>query len=173
MSEPITDLAQIRQLADERRGEFELLRAMLERNQKLDDAKFDAYVDQVAAPIIAAIDCTQCGNCCRSLDVYLVESDAQRLADGLMIPLETIETRYVDHEAAAAVEEWGMFRQRPCAFLKGKLCSVYEYRPDSCRIYPVFTPDFRWSLEDTMEGASLCPIIYNVLGSLCDHLLAR
>lgn len=171
MPEPITDLALVSMLAQRRHGEFELLRALLERNPKLDDTKFDAYVEQTAAPIIAAIDCTQCGNCCRNLDVYLVEDDAKRLADGLMIPLNEVETRYIDHEAAEQVEEWGVFRQRPCAFLKGKLCSVYEHRPDSCRIYPVFTPDFRWSLGDTVEGASLCPIIYNVLGALCDQLL--
>lgn len=173
MQEPITDLERVRKLAQEKHGDFELLRLMLERNHKLDDAKLDAYVEQVAAPIIAAIDCTKCANCCRHLDVYLVEDDAKRLVDGLMIPLSEVETRYVDHEAAAAVEEWGVFRQRPCAFLKGKLCSVYQHRPESCRIYPVFTPDFRWSLEDTIEGASLCPIIYNVLSALCDQLLTR
>ena len=130
---------------------------------KLDDAKLDTYVEQIAAPIIAAIDCTKCANCCRSLDVYLVEDDARRLADGLMIPLDAVETRYIDHESAAEVEEWGKFRQRPCAFLDGKLCSVYAHRPESCRLYPAFTPDFRWTLDDTIEGASLCPIIYNVL----------
>jgi Fe-S-cluster containining protein len=173
MAEPITDLARIQQLAQERHGDFELLRALLERNHKLDDAKLDAYVEQVAAPIIAAIDCIQCENCCRNLDVYLVEDDAKRLANGLMIPLSEVETHYVDHKAAEQVEEWGIFRQRPCAFLNGKLCSVYEHRPESCRIYPVFTPDFRWSLEDTIEGAALCPIIYNVLSTLCDQLLTR
>jgi Fe-S-cluster containining protein len=173
MTEVITDLERVRQLAEARRGEFELLRALLERNHKLDDAKFDAYVEQTAAPIIAAVDCTQCANCCRNLHVYLVEDDAKRLADGLVIPLSEVETRYVDRDAAAEADEWGVFRQRPCAFLKGKLCSVYEHRPESCRIYPVFTPDFRWSLEDTIEGARLCPIIYNVLGRLCDQLLTR
>ncbi len=171
MPQPITDLHQIRQLADLNHARFELLRYLLERRTKLDDAKFDAFVDEVAAPIIAAIDCTQCANCCRSLDVYLVEDDARRLADGLMIPLSEVETRYVDHEAAAAVEEWGKFRARPCAFLDGKLCSVYDHRPESCRLYPTFTPDFRWTLEDIIEGAGLCPIIYNVLSDLCDRLL--
>jgi len=169
--EPITDLEEIRRLAVERHAEFELLRLQLQRRDKLDDAKLDAHVDQVAAPIIAAIDCKQCANCCRSLDVYLVEDDASRLAEGLLIPLAEIETRYVD--PAAEVEEWGKLRQRPCVFLKGNLCSVYQHRPESCRVYPAFTPDFRWTLEDTIEGASLCPIIYNVLVALCDQLLGK
>lgn len=167
----LTDLDEIRRRAEERRADFDLLRLLLQRNQRLDDAKFDAFVDQVAAPISAAIDCTQCANCCRSLDVYLVENDARRLSDGLTIPIDQIETRYIDHETAAEVEEWGKFKQRPCAFLKGNLCSVYTHRPESCRLYPAFTPDFRWTIEDTIDGASLCPIIYHVLSALCDHLL--
>jgi Fe-S-cluster containining protein len=173
MPEPITNLAEIRRLAQEQRPRFELLQAMLERSRRLDDAKLDAFVEATAAPVVAAIDCTQCANCCRSLDVYLVEADASRLADGLMIPLDAVETRYVDHRAAAEAGEWGKFHQQPCAFLNGNLCSVYEHRPDSCRIYPVFTPDFRWALPDTLEGAAICPIIYNVLVALCDHLLPR
>ena len=171
MPDLITDLETIRQLAETCRAEFDLLRLLLERRTKLDDAKLDAFVEQVAAPIISAIDCTQCANCCRSLDVYLVADDARRLADGLPIPLDEVETRYVDHEAAKQVEEWGVFRAQPCAFLDGKLCSVYAHRPESCRLYPVFTPDFRWMLTDTIEGASLCPIIYNVLSELCARLL--
>ena len=167
----LTDLDEIRRRADQRRADFDLLRYLLQRSDRLDDAKFDAFVDQVAAPIIAAIDCTQCANCCRSLDVYLVEDDARRLSDGLLIPIDQIETRYIEHEAAARVEEWGKFKQRPCAFLDGKLCSVYKHRPELCRIYPAFTPDFRWIIEDTIDGASLCPIIYNVLVALCDRLL--
>jgi Fe-S-cluster containining protein len=171
MPEPITDLDEIRRLAAQRRAEFELLRYLLERRHTLDDARLDAFVDSVAAPIIAAIDCTKCANCCRSLDVYLVKDDAQRLADGLTIPLAEVETRYVD--PAGDVEEWGKFRQRPCAFLDDKLCSVYDYRPESCRLYPAFTPDFRWTMPDTIDGAGLCPIIYNVLSALCDQLLKR
>ncbi len=84
----ITDLAEVRQRAATQRARFDLLRLLLERRAKLDDAKLDAFVEQVAAPIVSAIDCTQCANCCRSLDVYLVEDDARRLADGLLIPLD-------------------------------------------------------------------------------------
>lgn len=172
MREIVTDLNLVSTLAAEHDAEFALLRAMLERHEHLDDAKLDAFVDQVAAPIIAAIDCTQCANCCRNLDVYLVEADALRLADGLTIPLDEIETRFMDHDTTA-VEEWGKFRQKPCAFLDGKHCSVYAHRPETCRTYPALTPDFRWTLEDTIGGASLCPIIYNTLVALCERLLHR
>jgi Fe-S-cluster containining protein len=105
--------------------------------------------------------------------VYLVPDDAQRLAEGLVIPLADVDIRYLEHDSAAEVEEWGKFRQKPCAFLSGKRCSVYAHRPETCRTYPALTPDFRWTLEDTIEGAAICPIIYNVLAALCDELLRR
>ncbi|MBZ0303525.1 MAG: YkgJ family cysteine cluster protein [Anaerolineae bacterium] len=170
MNPPITDLDQIRALAAQQHDAFEVMRYMLEADDDLDDAQLDAWVEAVAKPIAAAIDCTRCANCCRSLDVYLTETDAQRLAEGVHIPLDHIMTRYIDRDSAAEVEEWGKFRARPCAFLDDKLCSVYAHRPESCRMYPAFTPDFRWTLADTIEGASLCPIIYNVLAALVNQV---
>ena len=164
----VTDLDAIKRLAHARHDEFEVMRYMLEAEDPSDetDAKIDAIAEATAQPIIAAIDCTQCANCCRSLDVYLTRDDAKRLAQGVNVTLDEIETRYVDRKAGAAVDEWGKFQAKPCAFLHGKLCSVYAHRPDSCRDYPVFTPMFRWILEDMIEGAALCPIIYNVLDAM-------
>jgi uncharacterized protein len=158
----ITDLEDIQRLAAQRHDEFEVMRYMLEGDDDLSDEKLDAFIDQLAQPIIDAIDCKECGNCCRSLDVYLTPPDAERLAAAVDIPLDAI----IDHPRAEKEGEWGVFKQRPCAFLNGKLCSIYEHRPETCRLYPVFTPDFRWTLEDTVQGAALCPIIYNVLDQL-------
>lgn len=162
----ITELPLVRRLAAERRDQYEVLLHYLQGEEKLDDATLDAYVERIAAPILAEIDCKACANCCRSLDVYVTPEDARRLADGLHIPLETIETVYVDHQSAAEQGEWGKLAQRPCAFLVGNLCGVYAHRPESCRAYPALTPDFRWTLADTLAGASICPIIFNVLERL-------
>lgn len=169
MTQPLViDLDAVRHLASEKRDDFEVMRYMLERDS-IRDGDLDALVDAVAAPIIAAIDCTQCANCCRSLDVYLTPNDVRRLADGLHVPVSEIETHYVDHESAQNVDEWGRFKQRPCALLDGKRCSVYAHRPETCRTYPALTPDFRWTLADIIDGASLCPIIYNVLVRMIDE----
>lgn len=166
----ITNLEEIHALAEHRRDEFEIMRYMLEFLDDIDDSQLDAIVEAIAAPIIAAIDCKQCANCCRSLDVYLTPEDTQTLANGIYIPLDAISTQYIDHASAAAAGEWGKFKQKPCVFLRGNLCSVYEQRPDACRRYPQFTPDFRWTLADTIEGAALCPIIYNVLDVLAAQI---
>jgi Fe-S-cluster containining protein len=170
MSTIITDLQQIQQLAQQRQDDFEVLRYMLEFDDDLNDSKLDAYIEALAAPIIAAIDCTQCANCCHSLDVYLTQQDAHRLAQGLNQPVDTVIARYIDRASAASVDEWGKFAERPCPLLCGKRCSVYARRPETCRTYPAFTPDFRWTLADTIQGAGICPIIYNVLVALLDQV---
>ncbi len=164
--ELITDLNEIKRRAAERRDEFEVMRYMIEDQIDLTDAEVDAMVDELAAPIIAAIDCTACGNCCRSLDVGLTPKDVDRLSAGIHVPVDAIISEYVDRERGQEMDEWGVFRQKPCALFDGRLCTVYEHRPESCRQYPWFTPDFRWTLEYTLAGAGLCPIIYNVLDAL-------
>ena len=165
----ITDLNQLEHLAQQHHDDFEVLGYMLELHEEISDEAIDAWVDEVAQPVIGAIDCTQCANCCRSLDVHVTEEDAQRLANGIHVSLDSIMTD-IDTESAKKVKEWGKFKAKPCGFLKGNLCSVYAHRPETCRIYPAFTPDFRWTISDTIEGASICPIIYNTLIALHDRL---
>lgn len=161
----ITDLAQIQQLAHQRHDDFEVMMYMLQLDDDMDDATLDGQVEIVVEPIMAAIDCIQCANCCRVLDVYLTAADGDRLRDTVNIPLDKIV------ESAEHVGEWGKLHESPCEFLNGKLCSIYPHRPESCRTYPVFTPDFRWTLADLINGAGICPIIYNVLDRLATPAL--
>lgn len=156
----ITDLETIARLATEWADDYDAFRYYVEDDERT-DAELDALVDELAKPIIEAIDCTQCANCCRRLDVYLTPEDAAQLATGLSIPVQDVRTQYID--AAVNEGEWGVFRARPCAFLHGNLCSIYPHRPESCRAYPEFTPDFRWQLNHILGGVGLCPIIFNVV----------
>lgn len=155
----VTDLNQIKILAKQHHDDFEVLGYTLELLDEVSDSQIDNWVDRIAQPIINAIDCTQCANCCRSLDVYLTQGDAQQLKSNIDISLDSI----IDYQSARKVGEWGTFKAKPCGFLQDNLCSVYAHRPETCRTYPTFTPDFRWTFADTIEGASICPIIYNVL----------
>ncbi len=159
-------LNNLERLAAARRDTFDLLRYTLEFADDIADADLDALVEAIAAPIVAATDCTQCARCCRALDVYLTPEDASRLATGLGCDVEQALAAHVDRESAALVGEWGKLRGQPCPFLADRLCTIYPYRPESCRLYPVFTPDFRWTLEDLIPGAAVCPIILHVLDAL-------
>ncbi len=160
----ITDLNHIQILARQRQDEFEVMGYMLQRETMTDEA-LDQLVDAIAQPIIDAIDCLACANCCRGLTVYLTLDDGERLETVIDVPLSAI----ISHDSQEAVGEWGRFIQSPCRFLAGNFCTIYRDRPESCRIYPVFTPDFRWTLDDLIQGAGMCPIIYNVLDQMTDE----
>lgn len=167
MTQPlITDLDAIRRLTEERAEVFALLSEAVAFDGERDDDTLDAWVEAVAAPIRAGIDCTACANCCRTLDVCLIPSDVAPLAEGLLIPIEAVMTRYVDQPAGQAQGEWALVPAHPCPLLNGNLCSIYPHRPHACRVYPQLTPDFRYNVDDAIEGAATCPIIYNTLEAL-------
>ncbi|MGB7340976.1 MAG: YkgJ family cysteine cluster protein [Phototrophicaceae bacterium] len=165
----IIDLDTIKQLAAQKRDSFEVMLYQLQEDDDLSEDAIDALANTIAQPIIAAIDCKACGNCCRNLDVQLGEDDLERLATGINISLDSIRTlvNVQDHDDPDIV---GIFQAQPCSFLDGNLCTVYEHRPTSCRDYPQFTPDFRWMLGWMIEGAHLCPIIYNVLDRMTQEV---
>ena len=165
LAEPNIDLAFIAFEAIDRADDYAAFAYYVELDERTDD-ELDALVEQLAAPIIAAIDCTQCGNCCRNLDVYLTPEDGTRLAQGTLIPIETLLVDTIDTARAAQEDEWGVFRAKPCRFLADSICTIYAHRPDSCRAYPVFTPDFRWVVDDILLGVGLCPIIYHTIEAL-------
>jgi Fe-S-cluster containining protein len=104
------------------------------------------------------------------LDVCLVPPDIDRLSTALHISIDEVVTRYADEDLGAAQGEWAVIPVKPCPMLRGNLCSIYAHRPHACRIYPQFTPDFRYNLEDTIEGAAYCPIIYNVLSEMVERI---
>lgn len=158
----ITDLNEIQRLAESQRDAFEVMGYMLEIYEEIPDEEIDRVVNEIADPIRAAIDCTECGNCCRSLQVHVTKEDVQRLSDGIHIPVEDIMTRHISHDQCAEIGEWAKLDPQPCPFLNGSVCSVYEHRPETCRAYPEFA-DFRWLIDTYIDGAALCPIIYNTM----------
>lgn len=169
----ITDLDRVAALADARREDTRAfahyVELMWDREGRT-DGELDALVEAIAAGVIPRIDCTACANCCRSVPVGLVPGDVPPLAAALGLPEQEVIACYVDRRAGARQGEWGILRGAPCPLLDGGRCSVYAYRPGSCRAYPAFTPDFRYLLLPIARGAGLCPIIFNVIERLKHRL---
>ncbi len=139
---------------------------LLWERENRSDAALDALVTEIATEVEAQIDCTACANCCRRLAVGLTPEDIPPLSQALHLSLHDVTARYVDREAGAREGEWGIFCCSPCPFLVGTHCTLYPARPQSCRDYPAFTPDFRWLMPEIVKGMGLCPIIYNVIERL-------
>jgi Fe-S-cluster containining protein len=127
-------------------------------SQELDEAVFS-----LSEAISPQIDCTSCGNCCKSLMVNIDEQEANHLADHLG------QTRAAFDEAYISKGESGrmVMNAIPCHFLVENSCSVYEHRFAGCREFPAFhVPDFNKRLFTTFMHYDRCPIIFNVIENL-------
>ncbi len=76
--------------------------------------------------ILKTFDCEKCSLCCRNAGIDLSPDEAVEM-------LRLKGKAYFDMLDLNAVRD----RLRaPCGMLEGNLCSVYEKRPMSCRVYP-------------------------------------
>ena len=159
----LSDLAEIKRITAAEEDENVRFRQFLKYKLSWSDRRLDAFVQKILEKVTAAIDCTQCANCCRVLTVSLIAEDIARLAERLgMTPAEA--------EAAYAVPDEGCERAiacKPCPLLNDNLCSVYESRPRDCREYPHLQKgEFRDRMWSVLSNAEDCPIVFNVLREL-------
>jgi len=163
MAEFITDLNEIKRLAEAREEMYTELRAFIKWRLDWEDAKLDAVVHEIARPIYRAVDCTSCANCCRTMLVGIRPGDGPRLARRLRLTEGEFEKRYL----AVSKDGEKVIAESPCPFLRGARCSVYEVRPRDCREFPhLLKAGFRGRAASTYANAADCPIVFNALEQL-------
>jgi Fe-S-cluster containining protein len=156
----ITDLVQIRMLGEKKREENMRFR----RHMKSYDHS-DRILRRIAEGIEEQIDCTVCANCCKVATVTLAERDVERLARYLRIKPAQFLADYTTES-----EEEGLILRRTeeagCVFLDGKVCTVYEERPETCQRFPHVvrgTGSIASRMWQFIDRACYCPIVYNSL----------
>jgi uncharacterized protein len=148
------------QLAAEREAEnlqfIDLLKQLNE--QEVDDAVFT-----LNQTISAQIDCTQCGNCCKSLMVNVTAEEANRASAALGISRERFDEQFLEKGS----HELMIMNQMPCHFLNNNRCTIYEFRFAGCREFPALhLPGFTKRLFSVFMHYSRCPIIFHVVEEL-------
>ena len=155
----VTDLVQIKRYGEKHREENSRFRAWMKRHSFV-ERRFKAIAQQVED----AIDCTQCANCCKVATTQITDRDVERLARFLGVKLPVFLRDYTVEN-----EDEGRILKRDengCIFLEGKLCSVYEARPQTCELFPHLVKgngsllSRMWHMPDR---AVYCPIVYNSL----------
>lgn len=131
------------------------------KGMDLSGKELDTMVQEITDTVWAQIDCTTCGNCCRTLQIVVDDKDIRRLAKRFQITAKQFAEKYV-----AVAEEDGTkyFTSTPCAFLDANnRCTVYEDRPQACRDFPyLYTPGFRQRTLMMIDNNATCPIVFNV-----------
>ena len=156
----IIDLDEIKQLAAEREKENDSFRLYLKQQ---DSKRIDKSVHQLNETIAPQIDCTACGNCCKSLMINVTEEEAISLSKHLQTSIPALKEKYIEE----SMEGQMVINKIPCHFLTGTVCSIYEHRFEGCREFPHLDKDkFTNRLFGTMMYYSVCPIIFNVVEKL-------
>lgn len=123
----------------------------------------DEQVFALNETIAPQIDCTSCGNCCKSLMVNITAPESERLAAYLQMDLPSLKEKYIETSLQGDM----ILNTIPCHFLAGTSCSIYEHRFTECREFPrLHRENFTGRLFSTFMHYGRCPIIYNVIEQL-------
>ncbi len=160
--------------------EFELLPA-LARERKEDNEQFVKVIHRIASrdfdqqailmaqEVTKAIDCTQCGNCCRHLEPAITESELPVLAQHAGIDEASFCEQHTRIEAHTDIR---FLWKKPCMFLHEKLCTIYTDRPQACRDFPHLNgPNLKFRLRRILRNYTICPIVFNTVELWKNHWL--
>ena len=132
--------------------------------QRADKKKVLKQLPDLDEQAYEAIDCLQCGNCCRNHSPRFKTPDIKRISKHLkMKEGEFIETYLrLDNDGDY------VNKTTSCQFLGAdNYCSIYEDRPSDCARYPYTAEDVlikRSAL--TLKNTMVCPIVVHVLEKL-------
>jgi hypothetical protein len=116
-----TDLDFIDKMASEKEEENDhFLRSI----KPLDNNALDALAHQVYDRVNAGIDCTACGNCCKSLVINVTQEEVGTLAEQLHLSQQETRDRYIEESQQGNC----FINTIPCHFLADNKCTIYEHR---------------------------------------------
>ena len=157
----IRDVQQIAALAKEKKEENERFRVFL---RSVRSQEVDRKVLQLNEEVSAQIDCTQCANCCKTIEPGVSEDEILRMAKYHRQSIGDFINEFISQEPGTGIQ---YLRQQPCIFLHDHKCSIYEGRPASCADYPhLHQPQFKFRFKAVMSQYEICPIVFNVVERL-------
>lgn len=150
----------IQQAADEKEEENIRFASFLKQQN---EEQVDEKVHQLNAIVEKEIDCTTCGNCCKTLMINVTDEEATRAAARLELNREDFDKKYLEKGSHGMM----LINSIPCHFLQENKCTIYEDRFEGCREFPALhLPSFTKRLFTVMMHYSRCPIIFNVVEQL-------
>jgi Fe-S-cluster containining protein len=132
-----------------------------------DREELDQIVFHLQEMANKTIDCTQCGNCCKSFMINIEDHEADKVCKSLDITREEFDEKYIEK----GINGMMIMNSIPCTFLKENKCSIYENRFSGCREFPALhLPDIQKRLFTIFHNYERCPIIFTVIEELKNRL---
>lgn len=125
-----------------------------------EDTELDNMAHMLNDEVSAAVDCTACGNCCKTLVINVTAEEVGSLANHLQLSEQDTKEKYIEESLAGNC----YINTMPCHFLADNKCTIYEARFTECRDFPhLHKNGFKARLSGTLMHYGRCPIIYNVI----------
>ncbi len=154
----------VNELSLEKKNNNDQNKACLNRLRSLSSKAFDEKIHSIARLVIDQIDCTKCGNCCKSSFVGIQKNEVSRIAGCFDI---TTEEFIQYHMAVEPDGEGGYLKTKPCPMYIEHHCSIYEERPRSCKEYPgILNSQLKFRRHRILEEYGICPIVYHTIEML-------
>ena len=153
------DLQVIKRNAEIREEENMAFRRFLKGQ---DSDRVDRIVHELYEQVLEEVDCTECANCCIELETCFKTDEVKDLTRFLKVDKEEFVKQSMKPGISGDPDELCL-NSRPCPFLSGKQCTIYEVRPEECRQYPYLHKDgFIFRLYGVIDNYGICPLVYNV-----------
>ena len=155
-----TDIKRIKKIGKSKEEENWKFRTFL---KGYDIEALDSIVHEIYHEVESKIDCTKCGNCCRTIGPILKQKDIKKLSNAIGLSDNKFISKYVGKDEDSDL----IFNTLPCPFLKKNLCTQYNSRPKDCESFPHFhKKEFVFRLIQVVNNYSICPIVFNVYEQL-------
>ena len=155
----VTSLTEIAVLAAQKEIENQSFQQFLKQEYGEEVDKIVHQLDEAIAP---QIDCTACGNCCKTLMINVTNEEAEVLSAHLSQTREVFDKQYLEKGSSLMV-----INKIPCHFLENNKCTVYNHRFAGCREFPgLHLPGFTKRLFTIFMHYDRCPIIFNIVEEL-------
>jgi Fe-S-cluster containining protein len=134
--------------------------------------RIDALARQLHDEVFAAIDCTRCAHCCKTMQPAFTDEDIARIAAHLGVSPSAFIAAHLETDP----DEGGLrTKQTPCPFLGGDdRCTIYAVRPRACREFP-HTDKEGFTSRTYLHTANTlsCPAVYHIVNGLRRRLRRR
>jgi Fe-S-cluster containining protein len=134
--------------------------------EKADKNKVLKKLPDLHEQAFEAIDCLQCGNCCKSYSPRFKTTDIKRISKHLKMKEGDFITTYLNLDGDGDY----VAKRTPCPFLGAdNYCSIYEHRPGDCARFPYTDEDVLLKRPQiTLKNSTFCPIVHFVLDKLVE-----
>jgi Fe-S-cluster containining protein len=132
-----------------------------------DPDEIDAQVFSIQLDVTAEVDCTKCGNCCRTLMINVEPEELEPLVHRLQSSVEDIKAKFIEESSQGQL----IINTIPCHFLEDSKCTIYESRFTECREFPhLHKKGFTRRLFGTFMHYERCAIISGTIERLKSEL---